>query len=40
MIRMEEYKAIISELIDELSEEFFRALTGGVIVSPTAFSLR
>lgn len=33
MIRMEEYKAIISELIDELPEEFFRALTGGVIVS-------
>ena len=33
MIRMEEYKTIISELMDELPEEFFRELSGGVIVS-------
>jgi len=33
MIGMEEYKAIVSELIDELPEEFFRDLNGGVIVS-------
>ena len=33
MIRMEEYKRIVSELLDELPEEFFRELSGGVIVS-------
>ncbi|MBO4377960.1 MAG: hypothetical protein J5889_03300 [Clostridia bacterium] len=33
MITTEEYKRIISELLDELPEEFFRDLTGGVIVS-------
>ena len=33
MIRMEEYKQIVSELLDELPEEFFRDLSGGVIVS-------
>ena len=33
MIGMEEYKKIISELLDELPEEFFRELSGGVIVS-------
>ena len=33
MIRLEEYKAILSELMDELPAEFFRELTGGVIVS-------
>ncbi len=33
MIRMEEYKQIVSELLDELPEEFFRELSGGVIVS-------
>ena len=33
MISTEEYKKIISELLDELPEEFFRDLTGGVIVS-------
>ena len=33
MISTEEYKRIISELLDELPEEFFRDLTGGVIVS-------
>ncbi len=33
MIRMEEYKKIVSELLDELPEEFFRDLSGGVIVS-------
>ena len=33
MISTEEYKAIISDLMDELPEEFFRKLTGGVIMS-------
>ena len=33
MISTEEYKRIISELLDELPEEFFRDLTGGVIDS-------
>ena len=33
MISITEYKAIISELLDELPEEFFRKLSGGVIVS-------
>ena len=33
MISAEEYKKIVSELLDELPEEFFRELTGGVIVS-------
>ena len=33
MIRSEEYRKIISELLDELPEEFFRELSGGVIVS-------
>ena len=33
MIRMEEYKQIVSDLLDELPEEFFRDLSGGVIVS-------
>ena len=33
MINTEEYKAIISDLMDELPEEFFRDLTGGVIMS-------
>ena len=33
MIGMEEYKSIISELMDELPAAFFRELTGGVIVS-------
>ena len=33
MIRTEEYRRIISELLDELPEEFFRDLSGGVIVS-------
>ena len=33
MIRMEEFKKIVSELLDELPEEFFRELSGGVIVS-------
>ncbi len=36
MLRMEEYKSIISDLLDELPEEFFRELTGGVIVSGAA----
>lgn len=34
MISMEEYKRIISELLDELPAAFFRDLSGGVIVSP------
>ncbi len=33
MISAEEYRAIISDLMDELPEEFFRGLTGGVIMS-------
>ena len=33
MISIEEYRKIISELLDELPEEFFRELSGGVIVS-------
>ncbi len=33
MIRTEEYRKIISELMDELPEAFFRELSGGVIVS-------
>ncbi len=33
MISMEEYRAIVSELLDELPEPFFRDLSGGVIVS-------
>ena len=36
MISTEEYKAIVSELMDELPEEFFRQLTGGVILSEAA----
>lgn len=33
MISTEEYRAIISDLLDELPEAFFRDLTGGVIMS-------
>ena len=33
MISTEEYKAIVSDLLDELPEAFFRELTGGVIMS-------
>ena len=33
MISTDEFKTIISELLDELPEEFFRDLTGGVIMS-------
>lgn len=33
MISIEEYKQIISELLDELPAEFFQKLNGGVIVS-------
>ena len=33
MISIVEYRKIISELLDELPEEFFRELSGGVIVS-------
>jgi hypothetical protein len=33
MIESEEYRNIISELMDELPEAFFRELTGGVITS-------
>lgn len=36
MISMEEYRAIVSELLDELPEPFFRGLSGGVIVSDAA----
>ena len=33
MITLEEYKKIVTELMDELPEEFYRELNGGVIVS-------
>lgn len=33
MISLDEYRAIISELLDELPSAFFRELSGGVIVS-------
>lgn len=33
MITIEEYRQIISELMDELPDAFFRKLSGGVIVS-------
>ena len=33
MISIGEYRQIVSELLDELPKEFFRELTGGVIVS-------
>ena len=33
MITTEQYNTIITELLDELPEEFFRELSGGVIVS-------
>ncbi len=33
MISMEDYRAIVSELMDELPEAFFQRLNGGVIVS-------
>ena len=33
MISIEEYRTIISELMDELPEEFYKGLSGGVIVS-------
>ena len=33
MIGIEEYRRIISELLDELPEDFFKELSGGVIVS-------
>ena len=36
MISIGEYRQIVSELLDELPQEFFRELTGGVIVSPAA----
>ena len=35
MIGIREYRKIVSELLDELPEEFFRELSGGVIVSNT-----
>lgn len=33
MISVDAYRAIVSELLDELPAEFFRELSGGVIVS-------
>jgi hypothetical protein len=33
MISIEEYRKIVSELMDELPSEFFQQLSGGVIVS-------
>ena len=36
MLSIAEYKKIVSELLDELPAEFFRELSGGVIVSEAA----
>ena len=36
MLSAEAYGKIVEELLDELPEEFFRQLSGGVIVSDTA----
>ena len=36
MISTEEYRQIVSELLDELPEEFFQKLSGGVVVSEAA----
>ena len=36
MLSIDEYQQIISELVDELPTEFFRELSGGVIVSDAA----
>ena len=33
MISMEEYRSIVAELMDELPDEFFKRLSGGVVVS-------
>ena len=33
MISFEEYRDIVSELMDELPDEFFRELSGGVVAS-------
>jgi predicted Zn-dependent protease with MMP-like domain len=33
MISIEEYRKIVSELLDELPNEFFKELNGGVLVS-------
>ncbi len=33
MLSLDEYKGIVSELMDELPAEFYRELTGGVVVS-------
>lgn len=33
MISIEEYRRIVSDLLDELPEAFFRELSGGVLVS-------
>ncbi len=36
MIGIEEYREMVAELLDELPSEFFRELSGGVIVSEAA----
>ena len=36
MLSIADYKKIVSELLDELPAEFFRELSGGVIVSEAA----
>ena len=33
MISLDEYRTIVSELLDELPEGFFQKLSGGVVVS-------
>ena len=36
MVSLEDFQQVIADLLDELPEEFFRKLTGGVIVSEAA----
>lgn len=36
MLSLEDFKTIISDLIDELPDEFFKELSGGVIVSESS----
>ena len=36
MISLEDFQQVIADLLDELPEEFFRELTGGVVVSEAA----
>lgn len=38
MMLLKEFKQIVEELLDELPEEFFRELSGGVLVSEAALA--